>query len=185
MKQYIQNNKRRRSDSTLSFKMMMFAFLCLLIALPVSAQLRTVTGTVVDGTGEAVIGANIRVEGDRTRGTITDIDGNFKIEAAPKEKLIISFIGYKDAVVVASTNKLNITLKDDNEMLEEVVVVGYGTQKKATLTGAVSAVNSKEIAVTKNENVVNMLSGKIPGVRISRNLVSLTMLLIFVVWVSR
>lgn len=168
MKQYIQNNKRRRSDSTLSFKMMMFAFLCLLIALPVSAQLRTVTGTVVDGTGEAVIGANIRVEGDRTRGTITDIDGNFKIEAAPKEKLIISFIGYKDAVVVASTNKLNITLKDDNEMLEEVVVVGYGTQKKATLTGAVSAVNSKEIAVTKNENVVNMLSGKIPGVRISQ-----------------
>lgn len=168
MKQYIQNNKRRRSDSTLSFKMMMFAFLCLLIALPVSAQLRTVTGTVVDGTGEAVIGANIRVEGDRTRGTITDIDGNFKIEAALKEKLIISFIGYKDAVVVASTNKLNITLKDDNEMLEEVVVVGYGTQKKATLTGAVSAVNSKEIAVTKNENVVNMLSGKIPGVRISQ-----------------
>ena len=168
MKQYIQNNKRRRSDSTSSFKMMMFAFLCLLIALPVSAQLRTVTGTVVDGTGEAVIGANIRVEGDRTRGTITDIDGNFKIEAAPKEKLIISFIGYKDAVVVASTNKLNITLKDDNEMLEEVVVVGYGTQKKATLTGAVSAVNSKEIAVTKNENVVNMLSGKIPGVRISQ-----------------
>lgn len=168
MKQYIQNNKRRRSESVSSFRMMMFVLLCLLIVLPVSAQLRTVTGTVVDGTGEAIIGANIRVDGDRTRGTITDIDGNFKIEAAPKEKLVISFIGYKDAVVVASTNKLSITLKDDNEMLEEVVVVGYGTQKKATLTGAVSAVNSKEIAVTKNENVVNMLSGKIPGVRISQ-----------------
>ncbi len=167
MKQYIQKNKRRRSDSASSL-MMMFVFLCLLIALPASAQLRTVTGTVVDGTGEAVIGANIRIDGDRTRGTITDIDGNFKIEASPKEKIVISFIGYKDAIVVASTNKLNITLKDDNEMLDEVVVVGYGIQKKATLTGAVSAVNSKEIAVTKNENVVNMLSGKIPGVRISQ-----------------
>lgn len=167
MKQYIQKNKRRRSDSVSSL-MMMFVFLCLLIALPASAQLRTVTGTVVDGTGEAVIGANIRIDGDRTRGTITDIDGNFKIEASPKEKIVISFIGYKDAIVVASTNKLNITLKDDNEMLDEVVVVGYGIQKKATLTGAVSAVNSKEIAVTKNENVVNMLSGKIPGVRISQ-----------------
>lgn len=168
MKQYIQNNIRRRNNSTSSFKKMMFVFLCLLIALPVSAQLRTVTGTVVDGTGEAVIGANVRVEGDHTRGTITDINGNFKIEAAPKEKLIVSFIGYKDAVIVASTTNLNITLKDNNEMLEEVVVVGYGTQKKATLTGAVSAVNSKEISVTKNENVVNMLSGKIPGVRISQ-----------------
>lgn len=167
MKQYIQKNKRRRSDSASSL-MMMFVFLCLLIALPASAQLRTATGTVVDGTGEAVIGANIRIDGDRTRGTITDIDGNFKIEASPKEKIVISFIGYKDAIVVASTNKLNITLKDDNEMLDEVVVVGYGIQKKATLTGAVSAVNSKEIAVTKNENVVNMLSGKIPGVRISQ-----------------
>ena len=95
MKQYIQNNIRRRNNSTSSFKKMMFVFLCLLIALPVSAQLRTVTGTVVDGTGEAVIGANVRVEGDHTRGTITDINGNFKIEAAPKEKLIVSFIGYK------------------------------------------------------------------------------------------
>lgn len=148
--------------------MVMLALLCLLIALPASAQRRTVTGTVVDGTGEAIIGANIRVDGDGTRGTITDIDGNFKIEAGPKEKLIVSFIGYKETTVVASATKLNITLKDDTELLDEVVVVGYGTQKKTTLTGAVSAVNSKEIAVTKNENVVNMLSGKIPGVRISQ-----------------
>ncbi len=119
-------------------------------------------------TGEPVIGANVRVDGT-TRGTITNIDGVFSIEASAQDKLTISFIGYIDATVVASSTNLQVTLKDDTEMLDEVVVVGYGTQKKATLTGAVSAVTSKEMIVTKNENVVNMLTGKIPGVRISQN----------------
>lgn len=168
MKHYIQNNSKRRSDAALPFKMVLLALLCLLMALPASAQLRSVSGTVVDATGEPIIGANVRVVGDAARGTITDIDGNFKIQASAKEKLQISFIGYKNEVVTASTTKLTITLKDDTELLDEVVVVGYGTQKKATLTGAVAAVSNKEIAVTKNENVVNMLSGKIPGVRISQ-----------------
>lgn len=72
--------------------------------------------------------------------------------------MTISFIGYIDAIVAADKTSLKITLKEDSQALEEVVVVGYGTQKKATLTGAVSAINNKEIAVTKNENVVNMLS---------------------------
>ena len=167
MKQYIQNNKRRRSDFASSFKMMMAALLCFLMALPVSAQNRIVRGTVVDQTGETVIGANVRVNGT-TRGVITDINGEFEIAADAKEKLTISFIGYLDAVVTADKTNLKIILKEDNQTLDEVVVVGYGTQKKATLTGAVSAINNKEIAVTKNENVVNMLSGKVPGVRISQ-----------------
>lgn len=151
-----------------SWRALMVALFYLMTALPLAAQNRTVRGVVCDTEGEPIIGANVRVNGSTTRGTITDIDGKFKIEAAPGEKLTISFIGYVDAVVAASSVDLKITLKEDSKTLEEVVVVGYGTQKKATLTGAVSAVTNKEIAVTKNENVVNMLSGKIPGVRISQ-----------------
>lgn len=145
----------------------MVVLLCFLMALPMSAQNRIVRGTVVDQTGETIIGANVRVNGT-TRGVITDINGEFEIAADAKEKLTISFIGYIDAVVAADKTNLKVTLKEDSQTLEEVVVVGYGTQKKATLTGAVSAINNKEIVVTKNENVVNMLSGKVPGVRISQ-----------------
>ena len=162
MKHKISNTKK---SASFSWKAMMAVLLCLLTALPMSAQNRIVRGTVVDQTGETVIGANVRVNGT-TRGVITDINGEFEIAADAKEKLTISFIGYIDAIVAADKTSLKITLKEDSQALEEVVVVGYGTQKKATLTGAVSAINNKEIAVTKNENVVNMLSGKVPGVRI-------------------
>lgn len=151
-----------------SLRPFMVALLCLLTALPVSAQLRMVQGTVVDPSGDPIIGASVRVDGTN-RGTITDIDGVFSIEASSNEKLTISYLGYLNAVVTANNTDLKIFMKEDNQSLDEVVVVGYGTQKKATLTGAVSAINNKEIAVTKNENVVNMLSGKIPGVRISQN----------------
>ena len=147
-------------------KKILFLFFCV-FALAAHSQNVVIKGSVTDVNKEPLLGVNIKVKGTST-GTITDIDGNFKIQASAKEKLQISFIGYKNEVVTASTTKLTITLKDDTELLDEVVVVGYGTQKKATLTGAVAAVSNKEIAVTKNENVVNMLSGKIPGVRISQ-----------------
>ncbi len=150
-----------------SFRPYILMLFCLLMAVPMSAQRRMVRGVVYDTSGETVIGANVTVVGT-TRGTITDVEGKFQLEAAPNEKLKVSFIGYLDAVVTASKTDFTITLKEDSKTLEEVVVVGYGTQKKATLTGAVSAVTNKEITVTKNENVVNMLSGKIPGVRISQ-----------------
>lgn len=165
MKHSIFNNIKR--SAPLSWRRLMIALLCLLAALPMMAQNRMVQGTVVDLMGEPVIGANVRVSGT-TRGTITDINGVFKIEASPNDKLTITFIGYLDATVTASGTNIKIVLEEDSKTLDEVVVVGYGTQKKATLTGAVSSVNSKEIAVTKNENVVNMLSGKIPGVRITQ-----------------
>lgn len=161
------HNFNQKRSAFASWKAMMAALLCLLMALPLAAQLRIVHGTVSDPTGETVIGANVKVEGT-TRGTITDMDGKFSIEASSKDKLVISFIGYKNTTVTASSTNLAIVLKEDAELLDEVVVVGYGTQKKATLTGAVSAINNKEMAITKNENVVNMLSGKVPGVRISQ-----------------
>lgn len=155
------------TGASASWRVVMSLFFCCLLVLPLSAQQRTVRGTVSDASGEPVIGASVRVDGT-TRGTITNLDGQFTIEASGSDKLTISFIGYQDAVVTASSTNLAVTLKEDSKILDEVVVVGYGTQKKATLTGAVSAVNNKEMVVTKNENVVNMLSGKIPGVRISQ-----------------
>lgn len=149
------------------FKMMMLALASVLMVLPLSAQQRIVKGTVTDDTGEPVAGASVMVAGT-SRGVSTDLDGNFDIEAAAGETLVVSFIGFEDAKVKASSAVMNVVLYPDSELLEETVVVGYGVQKKATLTGAVSAVTNSEMAVTKNENVVNMLTGKIPGVRISQ-----------------
>lgn len=156
----------KRCVST-SLKPIVIMFFCLITMFPVLAQQRTVNGTVLDLQGESIIGASVRVEGT-TRGTATDIDGNFSIEVAPNETLRISYIGYNDVILIASSTTLNVVMKEDTQALEEVVVVGYGTRKKETLTGAVAAVTSSEIVVTKNENVVNMLSGKLPGVRISQ-----------------
>ena len=130
------------------------------------SQTATITGKVFDKNGNPVIGASVLVKGTNTGG-MTDIDGNFSIKAAPGATLQVSYVGFETREVKAKQG-VEVTLVENPELLEEVVVVGYGTQKKATLTGAVSAVNNKEIAVTKNENVVNMLSGKIPGVRITQ-----------------
>lgn len=150
-----------------SMKYMAIMFFCLMTSLPIFAQIRTISGTVLDQQGESIIGANVMVKGT-TRGTITDFDGHFTLEAAPNEELVITYIGYLDVLVTASETPVRITMTEDTQTLDELVVVGYGVQKKETLTGAVSAVTSKELVVTKNENVVNMLSGKLPGVRISQ-----------------
>lgn len=143
-------------------------FLTLLIYLPAYAQNRVVTGKVVDTAGEPVIGANVKISGSTTRGTITDMEGNFRLEAAPNEKLTVTYIGFNEAEIAASSTTLHIVLNEDYLLLDDVVVVGYGTQKKATLTGAVSYIKSEDLAITKNENVINMLTGKVPGVRISQ-----------------
>lgn len=142
----------------------------LMMVLPLSsyAQQRLVQGVVLDNLGEPLIGAGVMVQGTRT-GTTTDIDGKFSLQASPKDKLVVSFLGYQDVVIEAASTNLKVVLQPDSNFIEETIVVGYGARKKATVTGAISAVNNKEIAVTKNENVVNMLSGKIPGVRITQN----------------
>lgn len=143
-------------------------FLCLIIPVAAYSQTKMIHGVVLDELGEPIAGAAVTINGTQ-KGTITDFDGKFNIEASAENKLSISFIGFiKQEVTVGNNTNLDIRLKEDNTQLEEIVVVGYGTQKKASLTGAVSAVTSKEIAVTKNENVVNMLTGKLPGVRISQ-----------------
>lgn len=134
----------------------------------VMAQDFTARGTIKDSAGEPLPGASVIIKGT-TNGVVSDLDGNFSIKVKTGDRLVFSFIGYADQVVSASSEPMHIVLETDSNFLEETVVVGYGTQKRATLTGAVSTVSNKDITTTKNENVVNMLSGKIPGVRITQN----------------
>ena len=129
-------------------------------------QLRTITGSVVDVNGEAIIGANIQVKGT-TNGTITDIEGNFSIQAGPKSVLEVSYIGYlKQEVVLSNQKSLRIILKEDTKTLDEVVVIGYGVQKKADLTGSVANINTEKLNTQSNANIGQALQGKIAGVDI-------------------
>ena len=130
-------------------------------------QSREITGTVVDTSGEAVIGASVLVKGS-TNGTITDIDGNFKINAAAKSVLQISYIGYlTQEVPVGTQNHIKVVLKDDTQTLDEVVVVGFGTQKKVNLTGAVAVVDAKALESRPVSNVSQALQGLVPGMNFS------------------
>ena len=125
----------------------------LLLSLSAFAQQITVKGHVVDATGEPVIGASV-IEGKSTNGTITDIDGNFSLNVSANSTLTISFVGYKTQTVsVNGKTALKVTLQEDTEVLDEVVVVGYGTMKKSDLTGAVSFVGVKDI---KDSPVANI-----------------------------
>ena len=140
----------------------------MLLPLSLGAQNRLVKGVVQDGNGEPLIGAGVMIRGT-SKGAVTDVAGKFELQAAPSDYLVVSFLGFEDAVVSAKETDIKVVLKEDGNLLDELIVVGYGTQKKATLTGAVSAVTNKDMVVTKNENVINMLSGKVAGVRITQN----------------
>ena len=142
--------------------------LMMLLPLSLGAQNRLVKGVVQDGNGEPLIGAGVMIRGT-SKGAVTDVAGKFELQAAPSDYLVVSFLGFEDAVVSAKETDIKVVLKEDGNLLDELIVVGYGTQKKATLTGAVSAVTNKDMVVTKNENVINMLSGKVAGVRITQN----------------
>lgn len=126
-----------------------------------------VTGTIVDATGEPVIGANVVVKGT-ANGTITDIDGNFSLDAPEGAILQVSYIGYADQEVKVGKQKiLSIVLREDSKTLEEVVVVGYMTQKKASLTGAVSSMKVEEnLATIPTGSAGNLLVGKMAGVNV-------------------
>lgn len=141
---------------------------CLVILTGYAQTTKTISGTVTDATtGETIIGASISLAGT-TRGVISDADGKFSLDNVPSSgTLLISYIGYATQKIGVGNNQVfNIRMQEDETRLDEVVVVGYGTQKKATLTGAVSAIKSEDLTITKNENVVNMMTGKLPGVRV-------------------
>lgn len=128
-------------------------------------QMRKVTGTVSDVFGP-VAGANVIQKGT-TNGTTTDMDGNFSIEVPEDAILHISFIGYiSQEVPVKGKTTFNVLLKEDTQALEEIVVVGYGTQKKVNLTGAVTAVSGEEMTKRPVANATTMLQGQVPGLRV-------------------
>ena len=131
-----------------------------------SAQPKKVTGKVVDANGEPVIGATVKEQGT-ANGTITDFDGNFTLDVTDNAMLEVSYIGYKSQELKAVAGKmLSVTLSEDTEVLDEVVVVGYGVQKKSTLTGAISSVKADELVATSDASIGQLLKGKAAGVTI-------------------
>ena len=126
-------------------------------------------GTVVDSNGEPVVGASVfAVSNGHKKGSVTDLDGNFEIDGiASGSSLTISYVGYKTQQVTWSGKDLKVTLQESNEMLDNVVVVGYGTQKKVNLTGAVSVVNSKSLESRPVMSVAQALQGEVPGLNFS------------------
>lgn len=145
---------------------MMVCLIGMLLPMCMFAQQITVQGVVKDQTGETVIGASVMEKGT-TNGTITGIDGNFSLNMSPNGTLVVSFVGYKtQEVQVKGQKQLQVVLSEDAEMLDEVVVIGYGTMKKSDLTGAVSSIGNKDIKDSPVSNLGQAIQGKISGVQI-------------------
>lgn len=143
----------------------LLSFACIGIS---TAQNVSLTGTVRDNKGETIIGANIMIK-NSTVGTITDLDGDFMLDAPSDATLIISYIGYvTQEIPLKGRKNVVVTLLEDTKSLEEVVVVGYGIQKKVNLTGSVSSVEGDQIAARPASNAVAALQGQMPGVTITR-----------------
>ncbi|MDR2680686.1 MAG: TonB-dependent receptor plug domain-containing protein, partial [Tannerella sp.] len=134
-----------------------------------TAQSKTrITGTVVDTNGEPIIGANVVEKGNATNGITTDADGNFSLNVSQEAMLVVSYIGYvTQEITVGNRTQLQIILQEDLQTLEEVVVVGYGTQKKVNLSGAVSTVSAKALENRLTPNVNLALQGAAPNLNIS------------------
>ena len=133
-------------------------------ALGSAQQTQRVKGTVVDGAGEPLIGVNVAVKGVPI-GTITDIDGNYSLQVSPDATLVFSFIGFKTIEVpVGGRSVIDQTLQEDSQDIDEVVVVGYGTQKKVTVTGSVASLKGEELKASPTTNLTNGMVGRMPGV---------------------
>ena len=144
----------------------MVCLIGMLLPMCMFAQQITVQGVVKDQTGETVIGASVMEKGT-TNGTITGIDGDFSLNMSPNGTLVVSFVGYKtQEVQVKGQKQLQVVLSEDAEMLDEVVVIGYGTMKKSDLTGAVSSIGNKDIKDSPVSNLGQAIQGKISGVQI-------------------
>ena len=145
---------------------MMVCLIGMLLPMCIFAQQITVQGVVKDQTGETVIGASVMEKGT-TNGTITGIDGDFSLNMSSNGTLVVSFVGYKtQEVQVKGQKQLQVVLSEDAEMLDEVVVIGYGTMKKSDLTGAVSSIGNKDIKDSPVSNLGQAIQGKISGVQI-------------------
>ena len=142
------------------------AILALILFFGSSATIaaQTITGTVVDGGGEPLIGVNILVDGT-SRGTVTDFDGAYSLNAASGDVLIFSYTGFtSERVTVGNETTIDITLNEDSEVLDEVVVIGYGVVRKSDLTGSVARIDGEEITGVVAGNPTSALQGKLSGV---------------------
>lgn len=145
---------------------MIVCLIGMLLPMCMFAQQITVQGVVKDQTGETVIGASVMEKG-ATNGTITGMDGDFSLNMSPNGTLVVSFVGYKtQEIQVKGQKQLQVVLSEDTEMLDEVVVIGYGTMKKSDLTGAVSSIGNKDIKDSPVSNLGQAIQGKISGVQI-------------------
>ena len=143
-------------------------FFAAMISLSVSAQNVTVKGTVKDNTGETVIGASVVEKGNTTNGVITDLDGNFTLTVPSDATLVFSYIGMKtQEVAVKGRTILNITMDDDSQALEEVVVIGYGSVRRKDLTGSVATVDADVLTAVPVASATEALTGKMAGVQIT------------------
>ena len=143
-------------------------FLFSLLPVWALAQSITLQGTVQDATGEPIIGASV-VETGTTNGTMTDTGGNYTIQVSSQSKLSVSFIGFwPQTIDVAGRNRINVVLEEDNKMLEEVVVVGYGTQRREAVTGSVASMRGDVLREVQTGNVTSALAGRVAGVQLSQ-----------------
>ena len=152
-------------------------FLSAFIQMPMLASAETVyaqqydliKGQVTDESGAPIIGVGVVVKGT-SQGTITDLDGNYAISVSEGQVLVFSSIGYvEQEVTVGISNQINVVLKTDNELLDEVVVVGYGVQKKVNLTGSVSVVESEDLVGRTSSNTSNLLVGVVPNMNVTND----------------
>ena len=147
-------------------KRFLFTFvMALMVTMTAFAQKRTFTGTVVDSNGEPLIGASV-VQKGTTNGGITDIDGNYSVQVDAGSTLVFSYVGY-ETQELAAADGLRVTLKDDSKMMDDVVVIGYGTQKKSVVTAAIAKVSADDLGSTAPVRVDNALKGLAAGVQVT------------------
>ena len=162
IKAFIYKDMKRNA----TFKVLLMFIVGLFLSVNTFAQQIVVKGIVKDTTGEPIIGANVIVKGT-TNGTITDFDGNFLLNANKGDIIIISFIGYRSQEAQAAAS-MNIILKDDTELLDEVVVIGYGSVKKDDLIGSVVAIKAEEMNKGAVTSPQELIMGKVPGLSVSQ-----------------
>lgn len=156
----VRGGKYNAPPAAKKWKWLTIVLVFLMTSFTINAQ-TSVTGTVTDEAGEPLVGASVVVPGT-TVGASTDIDGNFKLNVAQGKKIRVSYVGYVSKEVEVKGSHLNIALKEDNEVLDEVVVIGYGTMKKKDLTGSITTVNSKDLNVGSYTDPGQLLQGKFP-----------------------
>ncbi|WP_234997956.1 TonB-dependent receptor [Parabacteroides sp. Marseille-P3160] len=133
-------------------------------------QRRVIKGKVTDEGGEPIIGANILEVGNNSNGTVTDVDGNFSLNVAMNAKIRVSYIGYLEQdISIGGKTTFDIVLRENTKTLDEVIVVGYGTQKKVNMTGSITAIKADDLSTIATPNLSNTLAGRAPGINITGN----------------